>query len=79
MFCSDQFNCDRLLASFLNKDDSFECVKLKELKSSAWGKVQELKHIGVSRNAVVDRVIDVTSDLKIDQDRVIEFVEPVRY
>jgi len=41
--------------------------------------VQELKHIGVSRNAVVDRVIDVTSDLKIDQDRVIEFVEPVRY
>jgi len=38
---------------------------LKELKSSVWGKVQELKHIGVSRNAVVDRVIDVPSDLKL--------------
>jgi hypothetical protein len=52
---------------------------LKELKSSVWGEVQELKHIGVGRNAVVDRVIDVASDLKIDQDRVIEFVEPAVY
>ena len=46
-------------------------------------RIERAEIIGLGKGAriktVVDRVIDVASDLKIDQDKVVDFVEPARY